>query len=78
MADSIKKETEVNELMSEAQDMELGDESGASAATVITTISIAIGAATVGAQASNMASQKYNCGVTWSISAECRKSHKPC
>ena len=75
MADSIKKETEVNELLNEAQDMELGDESGAS---VLATIGITVGVVGVGLTGSNMLSQKYNCGVAWSVSAECSSSHKPC
>ena len=36
MADSIKKETEVNELLTEAKDMELGTEAGG--ASVITKV----------------------------------------
>ncbi len=75
MANSIKKETEVNELLNEVEDMELGDESGAS---VLATIGITVGVAGLGLTGSNMLSQKYNCGVAWSVSAECRKSHKPC
>ena len=75
MADSIKKETEVNDLLNEAQDMELGDESGAS---VLETIGITVGLIGVGLTGSGIASQKYDCGVAWSISAECRKDHKPC
>ena len=75
MANSIKKETEVNELLNEVEDMELGDESGAS---ILETIGITIGIAGLGLTGSGIASQKYNCGVAWSVSAECRKSHKPC
>ena len=78
MADSIKKMKETNELLKEVDNMALTDESGASLATALTTIAITVGVATVGAQASNIASQKYDCGVAWSISAECSKNHKPC
>ena len=76
MADSIKKETEENELVNEAKDMELGDESGASLGLAITGLTIIVVGA--GLTGSSIASQKYNCGVAWSVSAECSKNHKPC
>ena len=76
MAESIKKETEENELVNEAKDMELGDESGASLGLAITGLTITVVGA--GLTGSSIASQKYNCGVAWSVSAECSKNHKPC
>ena len=76
MADSIKKTTEENELLNEAQDMELGDETGASLGLAITGLTITVAGA--GLTGSAIASQKYNCGVAWSVSAECRTNHKPC
>lgn len=76
MADSIKKATEENELLNEAKDMELGDESGASVGLAVAGLTIAVAGA--GLTGSAIASQKYNCGVAWSVSAECRKSGKPC
>ncbi len=66
------KETEMNDLLTEAKDMELGDESGASIGTAIA-ISVAV---TVGTSVAM--SQSYKCGVAWSVSAECSGSHRRC
>lgn len=58
-------------LLTEVDDMYLGDKTGASWGT-------AIGIAALLLSASNIASQKYSCGVVWSCSAECRKDGKAC
>jgi len=65
------KEAEMNELLTEAKDMELGDESGASIATIAISITVTV-------STSVAMSQKYNCGTAWSVSAECSGSHKSC
>ena len=69
---SEKKTTEMNELLSEAKDMELGDESGASAGvTIAISVTIATGANAV-------ATKALRCGAVWSVSAECNGSRKSC
>jgi hypothetical protein len=66
------KETEMNELLDEAKDMELGDETGASAGAAIA-ISVAI---TAGAYVA--ATKAYRCGAVMTVSAECSGSRKSC
>ena len=68
MSDSIKKETEVNELLNEVDDLSLGDEAGASVTTVTVTVTVT----------PVVLSRSLNCGIAWSVSAECRKDHKSC
>ncbi|WP_295070028.1 hypothetical protein [Ruminococcus sp.] len=69
---SEKKTTEMNELLDEAKDMELGDETGASAGAAIA-ISVAI---TAGAYVA--ATKAYRCGAVMTVSAECNGSRKSC
>ena len=69
---SEKKTTEMNELLDEAKDMELGDETGASAGAAIA-ISVAI---TAGAYVA--ATKAYRCGAVMTVSAECSGSRKSC
>ena len=65
------KETEMNELLDEAKDMELGDETGASIGAIAISVTIATGANVV-------ATRALRCGAVWSVSAECSGSRKSC
>jgi len=65
------KETEMNELLDEAKDMELGDESGASAAAIAISVTVATGVNAI-------ATKALRCGAVWSVSAECSGSRKSC
>ncbi len=64
------KETEMNDLLAEANDMELGDKAGASVSVAIS-ITVTVGTSVI-------MSQSYKCGVAWSVSAECNGSHRRC
>ena len=76
MADSIKKTTEENELLNEAQDMELGDETGASLGLAITALTITVSLISLPPPTTTL--HPYTTRFRSSISAECRKNHKPC
>lgn len=65
-------------VLREVDDMYLGEKAGGSLSLVLAIIGIVISAAGTGATASNIASQKYDCGVLWSVSAECSSSGEAC
>lgn len=69
------KKNKVESFLNEVDDMYLGDKVGASLGTAI---GIGLSLVALGLTTSNLASQKYSCGVVWSCSAECRKDHKAC
>lgn len=65
-----------NSLLKEVEDLYLGDKNGGS--DVIATVSLTVSVVGLTLAGSNIASQKYDCGVLATVSAECRKSHKAC
>ena len=62
MSESMKKTAEMNELLTEVKDMELGDETGAGLTITI----------------NPNVTKALNCGRVLTISAECIPGHKPC